>query len=77
VAHHGSGEIFTAFSTTVRGERRPSASTTTRTVVTHRHVDPLFVAVVEATEEAALDALCVADTVTGFRGNTAQGLPLA
>jgi D-aminopeptidase len=76
VAHHGSGEIFTAFSTTVRGERRPAAATTTRTVVAHRHIDPLFVAVIEATEEAALDALCVADTVTGFRGHTADGLPL-
>ncbi len=76
VAHHGSGEIFTAFSTTVRGERRPSAPTTTRTVVHHRAIDPLFVAVVEAVEEAALDALCVSDTVTGFRGHTAHGLPL-
>jgi D-aminopeptidase len=77
VAHHGSGEIFTAFSTMVRGERRPSATTTTRTVVAHRHIDPLFVAVIEATEEAALDALCVADTVTGYRGHTALGLPSA
>lgn len=77
VAHHGSGEIFCAFSTAVRGERRPSAATTTRTVVAHRHVDPLFVAVVEATEEAALDALCTAVTVTGFRGHTAEALPLA
>jgi D-aminopeptidase len=76
VAHHGSGEIFTAFSTAVRGERRPAGATVTRTVVAHRHIDSLFVAVIEATEEAALDALCVADTVTGFRGHTAAGLPL-
>ncbi len=76
VAHHGSGEIFCAFSTTVRGERRPSAPTTTRTVVAHRHIDPLFVAVVEAVEEAALDALCTSVTVTGFRGHTAEALPL-
>ncbi len=76
VAHHGSGEIFCAFSTAVRGERWPSASTATHTLVTHRAIDPLFVAVVEAVEEAALDALCVADTVTGFRGHTAEGLPL-
>ena len=47
-----------------------------RQVVAHRHIDPLFVAVIEATEEAALDALCVADTVAGFRGHTAEGLPL-
>jgi D-aminopeptidase len=76
VAHHGSGEIFCAFSTTVRGERRPSGPTTTREVVYHRAVDPLFVAAVEAVEEAALDALCVSDTVTGFRHHTAHGLPL-
>jgi D-aminopeptidase len=76
VAHHGSGEIFTAFSTSVRGERRPSGPTTTREVVYHRAIDALFVAAVEAVEEAALDALCVSDTVTGFRGHTAEGLPL-
>jgi D-aminopeptidase len=52
------------------------ASTATHTLVTHRAIDPLFVAVVEAVEEAARDALCVADTVTGFRGHTAEGLPL-
>jgi L-aminopeptidase/D-esterase-like protein len=44
--------------------------------VAGRHIDPLFVAVIEATEEAALDALCVADTVVGHRGHTALGLPL-
>jgi D-aminopeptidase len=76
VAHHGSGEIFTAFSTTVRGDRRPSGPTTTHEVVYHRAIDPLFVAAIEAVEEAALDALCVSDTVTGFRGHTAHGLPL-
>lgn len=76
VAHHGSGEIFTAFSTTVRGERRPSGPTIDRTVVAGRHIDALFVAVIEAVEEAALDALCVADTVTGHRGHTAIGLPV-
>jgi D-aminopeptidase len=75
VAHHGSGEIFTAFSTTVRGERRPTGPLTSRDVVHHRAIDTLFVAVVEAVEEAALDALLVADTVTGFRDHTAEGLP--
>jgi D-aminopeptidase len=75
IAHHGSGEIFTAFSTTVRGERRPSGPTTTRTVVHHRAVDALFAAAVEAVEEAALDALLVSDTVSGFRARTAPGLP--
>ncbi len=76
VAHHGSGEIFVAFSTSVRGERRPSATTIERRVVAGRHIDALFAAAVEATEEAALDALCTAPTVTGRDGHTAHALPL-
>lgn len=75
IAHHGSGEIFGAFSTAVRGERRPSGPTASHEVVYHRAIDALFGAAVEAVEEAALDALLVSDTVTGFRGHTAPGLP--
>jgi D-aminopeptidase len=62
VAHHGSGEIFLAFST-VRGRLSGSA------------LDPLFAAVVEATEEAVLNALWAAPAVTGRSGRTVEGLP--
>jgi D-aminopeptidase len=37
----------------------------------------MFAAVVEATEEAVLDSLFVADTVAGRDGNAAPGLPVA
>ena len=62
VAHHGSGEIFVAFSTR-RGE------------LEGRDLDPLFAATVEATEEAVLNCLWAAPDVTGRMGRVQRGLP--
>jgi D-aminopeptidase len=39
-------------------------------------MDPLFQAAAEATEEAILNALTAAETMTGFAGHTAHALPL-
>jgi D-aminopeptidase len=39
-------------------------------------MDPLFHAAAEATEEAILNALTAAETMTGFAGHTAHALPL-
>lgn len=39
-------------------------------------LSPLFLAVVEATEEAVLNSLFMATTVTGFRGRTVAALPV-
>jgi D-aminopeptidase len=63
VAHHGSGEIFVAFSTTRGGELQG------------RELDPLFAATVEATEEAVVNALWAAPDVTGREGRLERGLP--
>jgi D-aminopeptidase len=73
VAHHGSGEIFLAFSTSGRvargrvGRRDVSFA--------DADLDPLFGAAVDATEEAVLNALWAAPDVTGRAGRTARGLP--
>ena len=64
VAHHGSGEIFVAFSTT------PEKATLEREAL-----DELFAAAVESTEEAVLNALWAAPDVTGRDGRTVRGLP--
>ena len=40
------------------------------------HLNPLLQATVEATEEAIVNALCAADTMTGRDNNTIPGLPL-
>ena len=45
--------------------------------ITGRGLDPFFAAVVEATEEAVLNSLLAAPTVTGRDGNTSRGLPAA
>jgi D-aminopeptidase len=39
------------------------------------HIDPLFEATVEATEEAIVNALIAAETMTGRDGVTAHALP--
>ena len=39
-------------------------------------LSPLFQAVIEATEEAIYNALCMATTMTGYRGVTVAALPL-
>ena len=72
VAHHGSGEIFLALAT---GLRAPRGRAPSGTPVTGKALDPYFAAVVEATEEAVLNSLLQAGTVTGRDGNTSYGLP--
>lgn len=72
-AHHGSGEIFLAMATGLRAPRgAPAASTGSR--IAGRDLDPFFDAAVEATEEAVLNSLLTAPTVTGRDGNTSPGL---
>ncbi len=73
VGHHGSGEIFLAFSTTNRNVRRPEGIQTV-SVLGDGSLNPVFEAVVDATEEAVLNALFCADTVIGRDGNVALGL---
>jgi D-aminopeptidase len=46
------------------------------TMLRHKTLDKLFAAVIEATEEAILNALCAAQTMTGFKGRTAYALPV-
>lgn len=38
-------------------------------------MDPIFAAVVQATEEAVIDSLVANEEVTGFRGHRTPGLP--
>lgn len=72
VGHHGSGEIFLGFATGLRASRSRSPAAGP---VTGRDLDPLFAAVVEATEEAVVNSLLSAPTVTGRDGNVSRGLP--
>jgi D-aminopeptidase len=73
-----SGDLFIAFATGNRGlppnEVRDDAPLTVPLrMLANRWITPLFQAVVEATEEAIVNAMLAAGTVTG-RGATAHGL---
>ena len=75
-----SGDIFVAFATGNRGmpptEQEPDGDgVLTVRGLTDRALDPLFEATVEATEEAIVNALVAAETMTGRDGITAHRLP--
>jgi D-aminopeptidase len=72
VAHHGSGEIFLACSTGLRLDR--DGGYDGAATVSGRGLDPLFSAVVEASEEAVLNSMLASRTMTGRAGNTSEGL---
>lgn len=72
-AHHGSGEIFLALATGLRAAR--GGPPVPGPAITGRALDPFFDAAVDATEEAVLNCLLAAPTVTGRNGNTSYGLP--
>jgi D-aminopeptidase len=73
-----SGDLFLAFSTGNTGLERTRARRGTLDVsmLTNDAMTPLFEAVAEATEEAILNALCMATTMTGIDGRTTYALPL-
>jgi L-aminopeptidase/D-esterase-like protein len=69
-----SGDIFIAFSTANPGAAAREGLRTL-TMLPHDQLDPIFAAVVQATEEAVLNALVAGRTMTGINGNTVYGLP--
>jgi D-aminopeptidase len=71
-AHHGSGEIFLAASTTCRSDRAGGPESGSR--VAGRGLDDLFEAVVDAAEESVLNSLLGSPTMVGRDGNTSEGL---
>jgi D-aminopeptidase len=75
VGHNGSGDIFLAFAT---GNHIPEHGTDLidLKMLPHYQMDELFEGAAEATEEAILNALCAAETMTGYQGHTVHALPL-
>lgn len=75
---HGSGDFVIAFGVAQRIPHAPEALVRTETVVADesRAMQWLFPAVVESVEEAVLNSLCRADTVTGRDGHVRCALPV-
>jgi len=76
VSGNGSGDIFIAFSTANAHASRTEGAAAL-TMLSNDRMDPLFNATVEATEEAIVNALVAADTMTGRDGHRAIALPHA
>ena len=77
---HSSGDIFLAFSTANRGritsyKEGGSPGPIDVAMLPDAAISPLFWAAIEATEEAILNALVAAETMTGIDGVTAHALP--
>jgi len=73
ISTHGSGDLMVAFSTA----RRISGTAVEKVVMlADRFISRVFQGAVEATEEAILNSLTAACTMTGRDGNTIHALPL-
>jgi L-aminopeptidase/D-esterase-like protein len=75
VGNNSSGDIFLAFSTANEQAFAQRSGLTHMAALGNGDIDQLFLATVEATEEAVIDAMLMADTMTGRDGNTAVALP--
>ena len=71
---NGSGDIFIAFSTA-----NPRAASFDEVhpvnMLPNDAINPIFLATVQATEEAVVNALVAAETMTGLKGHTVIALP--
>lgn len=76
---HSSGDFAIAFATANRLQASDYGAelplTQAVSLLSDAHIDPLFDAVIEATEEAVINALVSAVTMTGRDGVTAHALP--
>ncbi|MGH9733009.1 MAG: P1 family peptidase [Candidatus Acidiferrales bacterium] len=71
---NGSGDIFIAFSTANAGSADSEGVRQIRMLPNDR-MNPLFLATVQATEEAVVNAMVAAKTMTGINGHTVVALP--
>ncbi len=78
IGSNGSGDYVIAFSTDkrVRVEHEKPLLTDETVVVRNDAMSPLFLAVIEATEEAIINSMFMAQTMTGKDGNKVEALPL-
>jgi L-aminopeptidase/D-esterase-like protein len=70
----GSGDIFIAFSTANAGAA-DSKGLRQLTMLPNDSINPIFLATVQATEEAVINAMVAAETMTGIDNHTVVALP--
>ena len=74
MGEHSSGDFALCFATGNDALDAPEPELALR-MLNDGRIDPLYEAVIDAVEEAILNALLVAETLTGRDGNTAHALP--
>jgi L-aminopeptidase/D-esterase-like protein len=74
ISGNGSGDIFIAFSTANSGAAKPDAPVQL-TMLPNDRMDPIFAATVQATEEAVINAMVAAETMTGINDHKVIALP--
>lgn len=78
IASNGSGDYAIAFSTNteVRVPYKPPKKVMNIPMLQNDETSPLFMAAIEATEEAILNSLFAAKTMIGKNGKKVEALPL-
>ena len=77
IASNGSGDYVIAFSTAPENRIvRSDAPVNARQVLANGAVSPLFLATIEATEEAIINSLFAAEDMTGYQGHSRKALPV-
>jgi D-aminopeptidase len=74
VSHNDSGDIFIAFSTANAGAGLAQKVSAVQ-MLPNEQIDALFEATVQATEEAVVNAMVAAKTMSGIDGHTVEALP--
>src|SRR5271154_99370 len=75
ISGDGSGDIFLAFSTANPGAGMEQEKTVPVRMLPNASMDYLFEATVQATEEAVVNAMVAAKTMTGVDGRVVEALP--
>lgn len=78
IASNGSGDYVIAFSTNtaIRVPHTSKSKTQTATYLRNDEVSPLFMAAIEATEEAIINSLFAAETMEGIDQHKIEALPV-
>ncbi len=71
----GSGDLFVSFTTANSGAVKPASGIARIQMLPNGRMNPLFLATVNATEEAIVNAIVAAKTMTGADGYTSVALP--
>jgi L-aminopeptidase/D-esterase-like protein len=74
ISGNGSGDIFIAFSTANPGAAKPEGVVTLQ-MLGNESMNAVFAATVQATEEAIVNAMIAAETMTGIENHRVRALP--